>query len=299
MMSGKSVIGVIALQNDDVVNLYGPEDQEVLQSMAAQAAVAIGNARLYQELGDANRNLQQTQDEIVRMERLMEANRWGMEFAHHLNNYAGTIPSRATQVIKLLDPYDARQSQALEELTWIQSDTNRLLELANVMKQAFPTEAAPELIDINTIVCEVWEDVKRSIAPERLEQLRWETELTDGLPKVRAVYSTLRSAISNIVKNAVEAIVADGSIRVTTGIVTTADHTSIQIIISDTGVGISEKDQKRIFNPLFTRKKERGGLGMGLWLTKTTIQGLGGDIRVSSEEGKGTTFFITVPVGRV
>jgi signal transduction histidine kinase len=278
---------------------FSQQEKETIRLLAAQAAVAIDNARLYNKISDAYRNLEQAQDEKLQIERLMEANKWGMEFAHHLNNYAGTTPPRATKVIKLLDPYDARQSQALEELRWIQSDTNRLLELANVMKQAFPGEVSPELVDINPTVLEAVEDVKRMITPEHLKQLRWEISLADDLPKIKATHSTFRSAVSNILKNAIEAIATEGSIRVTTGIVTSAVQTSIQITISDTGVGISEKDLRRIFNPLFTRKKEKGGLGMGLWLTKTTIQGVGGNISVSSEEGKGTTFSITLPVRRV
>jgi two-component system NtrC family sensor kinase len=69
----------------------------------------------------------------------------------------------------------------------------------------------------------------------------------------------------------------------------------VEVVMSDTGEGISEEHLQKIFDPFFTTKEAGKGTGLGLWVSLGIIKNFGGDIRVESEPGKGTTFFVTLP----
>jgi two-component system, NtrC family, sensor kinase len=97
-----------------------------------------------------------------------------------------------------------------------------------------------------------------------------------------------------LIINAQQAIVSDGEIRISTSRYPQALQPSIVIQMSDTGVGISEDDQTRIFEPFFSTGKK--GTGLGLWVTQDIVRQHGGRIEVSSEVGKGTHFSIILQV---
>mgnify|MGYP003634515662 CR=1 FL=1 len=107
---------------------------------------------------------------------------------------------------------------------------------------------------------------------------------------VDGVKDELRRAFINLIKNGIEAMEADGTITLATNI--TAQH--VEISISDTGEGISEKNKSVIFIPNFSTKTS--GTGLGLAITKKIIEAHHGEISFTSSKGKGTTFVITLPL---
>ncbi len=114
--------------------------------------------------------------------------------------------------------------------------------------------------------------------------------------------STLQTAILNMLLNAVDAITDTGHIRVSLKnkidkdpANPDAEKTWLRLEISDDGEGIDEANLSRIFDPFFTTKEVGSGTGLGLAVAYGTIEALGGEIRVASQPGKGTTFMILVP----
>jgi two-component system nitrogen regulation sensor histidine kinase GlnL len=120
-----------------------------------------------------------------------------------------------------------------------------------------------------------------------------------SLPQVRGDEAKLLQVFLNIIKNALESMKKGGRIEVSTypskESVREGGRTKrwAMISIRDTGKGISEGDLKKIFIPFYTRKKN--GTGIGLALSKKIIKDHGGLIKVRSQEGKGTIFFIYIP----
>jgi two-component system NtrC family sensor kinase len=102
----------------------------------------------------------------------------------------------------------------------------------------------------------------------------------------------LRQAFLSIIANAVDAMEGMGTLVIETG---TAGN-SISIKISDTGPGIPPHLLNRIFDPFFTTKSQKGGTGLGLSIADKIIKENNGKIDVTSEEGKGTTFTIILPI---
>ncbi len=118
----------------------------------------------------------------------------------------------------------------------------------------------------------------------------------EELPEIMVNEGKIRIAIENILSNAVEYTPSGGQITVLLG----RDKKEIKIQISDTGLGIPEQQQGRVFTKFFRGsniiQKETEGTGLGLYIAKNIINGHGGKIWFISEEGKGTTFYLTLPI---
>jgi len=115
-------------------------------------------------------------------------------------------------------------------------------------------------------------------------------EITDGL--VRINEATIKSVISNLIKNAIEAIGSDGKIEVTSRF----ENENLQIVISDNGPGIEQQQMKNMFKPFYTTKP--GGTGLGLATAHKTAVDHGGDLQVESKPGGPTIFTLTIPIKR-
>lgn len=113
-----------------------------------------------------------------------------------------------------------------------------------------------------------------------------------GDTRVRALPERLRQAFSNLLTNAVQAMKGTGTLRLSTMV---TDGCAV-IRLSDSGVGISAQHLSKIFDPFFTTKGQGDGSGLGLTVARRIIQKLGGDIRIESVEGRGTTCIVTLPV---
>ncbi len=103
-------------------------------------------------------------------------------------------------------------------------------------------------------------------------------------------------AISNLVENAIKYTEPEGSVKV----VLDCDHQNAFITVSDTGIGINDEEQTKIFNRFYrvdkTRDRETGGTGLGLSITHSTVILHKGSIKVSSKEGEGSTFIVRIPI---
>jgi two-component system NtrC family sensor kinase len=104
----------------------------------------------------------------------------------------------------------------------------------------------------------------------------------------------LQQVFLNLINNAIDAIGKDGSITLGTEYPPHSDQ--IIVKISDTGPGIPKELVAKIFDPFFTTKEVGKGTGLGLSISYSIIEKLGGTITVESEEGKGTTFVIYLPI---
>lgn len=113
------------------------------------------------------------------------------------------------------------------------------------------------------------------------------------LPKITCYPSQLNQVFMNILSNAAQAIPGQGEVTITTR---KKNDTKIEISIRDNGAGMSESVQEKIFDPFFTTKDVNSGTGLGMSISYGIIKNHNGDIRVSSKLGKGTEFFITLPV---
>ena len=118
------------------------------------------------------------------------------------------------------------------------------------------------------------------------------TRLEPEIPGIMASTNQMRQVILNLFKNAKEAMPRGGTLTVRTE----KEDTKVLIRIQDTGTGIPEELRNKIFEAFFTTKKKVKGVGLGLSVCYGIIKDHGGEIRVDSKEGKGTTFTISLPI---
>jgi two-component system NtrC family sensor kinase len=146
-------------------------------------------------------------------------------------------------------------------------------------------------VDVNQLLEETLVLLEKKLKQSKIRLVR---EFDEHLPKIRARADQLRQVFLNLIINAQQAIHNEGEIRITTVPYEQALQPSILIQMSDTGVGISEDDQARIFEPFFSTGKK--GTGLGLWVTQDIVRQHGGRIEVLSEVGKGTVFNLILQV---
>jgi signal transduction histidine kinase len=122
-------------------------------------------------------------------------------------------------------------------------------------------------------------------------------ELSPNLPLIYGDQQQLKQVFLNIVLNALDAMPEGGSLSI--NCTNTKDREHVSVEFSDTGIGIPEEKLSEIFNPFFTTKPGAKGTGLGLAVSRGIIRQHGGDIKVKSQVGKGTTFSVLLPVAKV
>jgi len=109
---------------------------------------------------------------------------------------------------------------------------------------------------------------------------------------VLALPDQLRQAFTNVLMNAIQAMKGQGALHLSTALT----GTSVVTTIADTGPGIQKQHLSKLFDPFFTTKGQGEGSGLGLTVARRIIKKFGGDIRVESQEGNGTTCIVTLPI---
>ena len=230
----------------------------------------------------------QSEDAILRSEKLATAGRMAASIAHEINN-----PLEA--VLNLL--YLARQDQnhADEYLTMAEQEVGRVARLAQQTLGLVRESNTPDEVDPATIMEETLELYACKLASR---QIRVTRRYRDSAP-IQGYAGELRQLFANLVVNSADAIGEGGSlhVRVVPGHDWSSGREGIRVTVADSGVGIPRESLDRIFEPFYTTKKE-SGTGLGLWISNGIVHRHGGAIRVRSRTngtGTGTVFSIFLP----
>lgn len=174
--------------------------------------------------------------------------------------------------------------------------TDDLLELSRI--EAGRTELERRAVGLQGIVAACAETMRPRL---ELKRLKFEMRLPADLPEVKADPRRLREILQNLLDNAVQYTPEGGEIWVegeTTG--DAADSRQVIVTVGDTGIGIPQAEQRRIFERFYrvdaARSREAGGTGLGLSITKHLVESHGGQIWVESEVGMGSRFSFSLPV---
>jgi two-component system NtrC family sensor kinase len=231
------------------------------------------------------RKLHQTQEQLLQSEKLAAMGRLTSQIAHELNNPLYGIMN-TLELLKTEVPPESKRRKILEMAL---SETIRLTEmLRKMLSFSKPDEEARQPTDINVILDEIILLHEKQL---RERSIKIVTAFATDLKKVRASKNQLRQAFLNMIANARDAMPDGGTLTVTTQSV----GENVHIEISDTGVGIREENLDKIFDAFFTTKDSIKGVGLGLSVCYGFIEDHGGDIKVRSRRGEGTTFTIILP----
>ncbi len=284
LLRAGDVLGVIFLDTTAATHVFDRGDAEMVSSIAAQAAVAIENARLFTELRQAYEELQTAQEQMVRSEKLSIIGTLSATVAHDMANVVSPM-------VTLMDL--AMDRGEVDESTQesLERQLQRLLALVERLKSfARPEVTEMEPTDVNEVVDGTLSMIRTELNHESVEV---ELDLADDLPAVEAVATQLDRVILNLCLNAIEAMEEEPKVL---RIETELDGEEVALSVTDTGPGIPPEEQARLFEPFFTTKET--GTGMGLFSCRRIIEEEhDGSIEVDSRVGEGTTVTVRLAVG--
>jgi signal transduction histidine kinase len=307
------VTGVIQVLNKHA-GTFTEQDREVLELIAAEAGVAIENARVYAtleervrertaELRTANAQLTETlaelrraQAQLVQSEKMAALGNLVAGVAHEINTPLGAITSNTDVVLRGL-------ARLAPEVPASRAETLRIVE--DLLRTS--AEACRRIAVIVTNL--------RTFA--RLDEAEWKTaDLREGMDSTLALvehlhrgrieivreYATvppiachpgqLNQVFMNLLVNAIQAIDGPGTIHVRLGV----EDRSLRIDVEDTGAGIAPEHLDRVFDPGFTTKGVGVGTGLGLAICHRIVQAHAGTIGVTSRPGAGSMFTVRLPL---
>ncbi|MCX5999237.1 MAG: PAS domain S-box protein [Chloroflexi bacterium] len=274
------------------------EEQLLFQEVASDIALALHSMeqedkRLQaeqalkdysQRLEESTRELRSAQQKLVRHEKLAVLGQLAGGVGHELRNPLGAIKNAAYFLNMVLQNPEPEIKETLEILGREVAASERII--SSLLDFARPRQPVLQKANINGLVEEALAKVK---VPHDVELA---TELDRSLPPVLADPGQVGLVLGNIILNAIQAM-PDGGRLVIRSASAPPDHVAISV--SDTGVGISEENLTRLFQPLFTSKAK--GIGLGLAVSKTLLETHGGSIEVQSKEGQGSSFTVRLPLG--
>ncbi|MBD3383859.1 response regulator [candidate division KSB1 bacterium] len=226
--------------------------------------------------------------QLIKSEKLAAVGLLSSGIAHELRNPLNIIETARYSIEELLGHKD----QALDhKLGLINKSVRRAsIIIDNLLQFSKHSEYEKERIDVEKLLDSTLSLVEKDVGLRNIKINRQYS----GVPKVFFSLDSLKQVFLNIIINAVEAMPDGGNFKIVTRHL--EEETAIYIDFIDNGVGISKEDIKHIFTPFFSTKSQKGGTGLGLYLSYTTVKKEGGDLFVKSRKGDGTSFTVKVPV---
>lgn len=230
------------------------------------------------------------QEQVELRERMMVLGEMSAGIAHEFRNLMGTILGAGKLIARQL-PSGSPVHESVRTITHVISDMDHLItQLLNFARKTEPN-LQPVALDpwLKRVVEQV---IEQAPAPHP----RVTVVCFPGTPVIRMDEVLMRQALSNLVQNAIEAMPAGGDLTVSAGVgASQGRRQEVEMKVSDTGVGIPKDRLAKIFLPFFTMKAR--GTGLGLALVHKIVLLHNGRVEVDSQEHKGTTVHVYLPVG--
>jgi len=228
------------------------------------------------------------EDQLIQNDKLTSIGLLAAGVAHEVNTPLAVISSYSQMLRKEMSPEDSRH-KLLEKIT---KQTFRASEIVNSLLNFSRTNATEFTeVDIHNVITETISLVDHQLKSGRI---RLERELRADCPTTFGNAGKLQQVFLNLFVNARDAMPEGGELRVMTDTM----NSKIEIIIQDTGTGISRENIKKIYDPFFTTKAAGKGTGLGLSVSYGIVQEHGGNISVESKPGVGTSFRLELPLVR-
>lgn len=271
MKTHDKVIGVLEAVNKVNGSKFTETDINTLTILASQAAIAIENARLFRQ-----------SDFIA-------------EMVHELRTPLMALRASTSLLLRSDLPGERRE----EIVSTMQNETHRLMRLTSEFLDLAQMESGRAKLDIEPFdLLPLFKESIDIVQPQASEkQVSFHIKEADFA--IDGDRGKLKQVLLNLLTNAIKYNRVGGSVTLSATSVYGHERPMAQISVADTGEGISQEDQKQMFQKFFRVKgsaARESGTGLGLVISKHIVEAHGGSIWLESEEGTGTTFFFVVPV---
>jgi two-component system, NtrC family, sensor histidine kinase HydH len=278
--AGEMLLGVLVLRDERMRNAFGLDDLDLFRMLAAQAAITIENSRVYERMKERDR--------------LAALGEMAAGLAHEIRNPLGAIKG-AAQLLVSADGKPVPEQRPDEFLHIIVEEVNRLNRVVTqFLDYARPYKGDASEVSINDVV-------RRTVTllegEGKAGHVRFDVRLDESVPPIRGDAEQLRQVFLNLGLNALQAMPQGGKLTIGTQVRSPqrlGTGAFVEVRFQDSGVGIAREHLKNLFIPFFTTKEK--GTGLGLPISQRIVTQHGGVIEVRSEPGRGTTFFVFLPV---
>lgn len=281
IQQGGHVTGLITLETQHAREI-NQEDIAFVERLADRAAVAINNAQLYEQINAANT----AKSEFVSL------------VAHELRVPMTSIKGYADLIVSgVAGPLNDQQQQFLEVIRRnLQRMSTLISDLSDINRiESGRMTFALKAFDIRETVADVTGSLHERIDARQQTLV---IDIDDEIPDVYADPNRIAQVLTNLVSNANKYTPDGGQIFVK--VLREPGFTAVSV--QDTGIGISEENQKKLFTQFFRAEdhavREQPGWGLGLSIVRKMVEAQGGQIRFESELGKGSTFTFTIPLAK-
>ena len=303
VVSKGKVFGNLYLTEKQGAEEFSEKDKDLVITLAAQAAIAIENASLYEELHRSYQELKRSQALLLRQEKLASLGRLAAGLAHELNNPLNTIAGFVEALQRRSHAETHLASKEFEDfprlLKMVQGEVDRAAAIVRrLLDFARQREPSFALVDLGRLISESVSFVERQAA---LANKRIVVEPFPSPVQMKADAQMLQQLLLNLLTNALDAIEGAGEVRLAANTVAIGrgQQQFLQISVADNGCGIPQEDLSKVFDPFFTTKEVGKGTGLGLPICQSIVEQHGGTIEIKSEGiGKGTTVTMKLPLER-
>jgi two-component system NtrC family sensor kinase len=240
-----------------------------------------------QSIAERDAQLQENARKMTESKKLATLGQLAAGIAHEINNPLGGIVMYSHMLRE-----DLKDAQNRENVEKIGREADRCKKIVKGLLD-FARQTKPERTEsnINHVLKEV---IALVVHQAMFRNIEIENDHNPSIPLVDIDVTQMEEVFMNIILNAAQAL--DGRGKITTVTRLTPDNNYIEIVISDTGPGIPQEHVDKIFEPFYTTKEIGRGTGLGLSIAYGIVERHHGSIWVESEEGKGTSFFIRLPI---
>ena len=277
----RGVIAVVCLEKRPELD-EGPflkEERDLINAIAEQLASII-------ERRQAEEDRARLEDQIRHADRLATIGLLAAGVAHELNEPLGNILGFA-QLAKKCQGIPELAKQDVEKIESASLHAREVIKKLLVFARQVPSEKTQ--VNLNQVIEEGLFFFEARCVKAGIEVIRL---LSPDLPEITADPAQMNQVLVNLAVNALQAMPEGGTLTVRT----LAFEQHVQLVVEDTGIGMSDEVVDRIFVPFFTTKDIGEGTGLGLPVVHGIVTAHGGSIRVESRLGRGTRFEIRLPV---
>jgi two-component system NtrC family sensor kinase len=270
-----------------------PLDLQIAERAATVLSRSLDRSRTYRRAHASARNLERLQAHMIQAEKLASLGQIVAGVVHELNNPLTSIIAYAEYLSRKARPRlpDGDAADEIERLRRIEEAAGRILRFSrDLVAYARPSNEVPGPVHLKDVV-----EKALVFCEHEFSGISIELDLPPALPAILGVGGSLTQVFVNLFTNAAHSMAGRGGhLRLKAEV--SIDARAIVFEIEDEGVGIPPESLPMIFEPFYTTKSEGRGSGLGLSIVKGILDSLGGNIRVASTPGQGTTFSLSLPI---
>ncbi len=280
---------------DELGDLANSFNLMSLQLRGAHEEITSWARTLETRVEEKTKELNRAHEHVVQVEKMASIGKMAAVVAHEINNPLSGILTYAKLVKKWVlkvNGDDSKRNEIRECLELVELESKRCGDLVkNLLMFSRSAPMNLEWADVNQVVDRCIRLVQHQID---LGNVQLQLETASELPVLHCDPAQLEQVLIALVMNAIDAMPRGGNLLVRTR--SLPQSKQIEIQVRDDGVGIAPDLLPRLFEPFLTTKETGKGVGLGLAISKTIIERHGGVIEVESQPGRGTTFYIFLPV---